>query len=183
MLCGAADEYSPARSWLEHHRGPGADATLGEGCAMLLLEPAEASEPRRPALAEVVALAFRVVVGGAGTADVLTACVQDALTQAGATADDVWAAVPSGFSDGERQVETEVLHGLLGGGEPFAEVSVVPLIGDTSAACAMFGITALLSAAEDTAEAAGRLGVVTAVDPDGAVACGVLRFPEPGRNG
>ncbi|MFG2760241.1 beta-ketoacyl synthase N-terminal-like domain-containing protein [Streptomyces wuyuanensis] len=179
VLCGAADEYSPARSWLEYHRGGGASTTLGEGCAMLLLEPAGGDRPQRPALAEVTALTFRVAVAGANTADALTACVQDALTQAGATAGDVWAAAPSGFRDGEQQVETDVLRGLLGG-EALAEVSVEPLIGDTSAASAMFGITGLLSAAQDDSQAASRLGVVTAVDPDGAVACGVLRFAATG---
>ncbi|MGW7276182.1 beta-ketoacyl synthase N-terminal-like domain-containing protein [Streptomyces sp. NPDC054864] len=178
VLCGAAEEYSPARSWLEHHRSHGASSTLGEGCAMLLLEPGGGDGLRRPALAEVAALAFRVAVAGADTAEALTTCVQDALTQAGADEGDVWAAAPSDFS-GQGQAEADVLRGVLGSGVR-TELSVARLLGDTSAASALFGVTGLLSAAKDDPEAAGRLGVVTAVDPDGTVGCGVLRFPAPG---
>ncbi|MFD5254710.1 beta-ketoacyl synthase N-terminal-like domain-containing protein [Streptomyces bobili] len=176
VLCGAADEYSAARSWLEHHRSQGAVPPLGEGCAMLLLEAPDPDGPRRPALAEVAALSFRVAVVGTDIAEALTACVQDALTQIEATAGDVWAAALSGFCGGEQQIEADVLRGLLGS-EAFAEVLVEPLIGDTSAASGMFGVTALLSAAQYDPRSAGRLGIVTAVDPDGVVACGVLRFP------
>ncbi|MFD0652951.1 beta-ketoacyl synthase N-terminal-like domain-containing protein [Streptomyces malaysiensis subsp. malaysiensis] len=44
VLCGAVEEYSPARAWLEWHTR-GEDETgvvLGEGCAVLRLRPAEA---------------------------------------------------------------------------------------------------------------------------------------------
>ncbi|MQY07903.1 beta-ketoacyl synthase N-terminal-like domain-containing protein [Actinomadura macrotermitis] len=52
VLCGAAEECSAARSWLEHHARSGAPARLGEGAGVLRLEP-----PGAPgALARVLAV-------------------------------------------------------------------------------------------------------------------------------
>ncbi|MGY0056179.1 beta-ketoacyl synthase N-terminal-like domain-containing protein [Streptomyces sp. LZ34] len=177
VLCGGVEEYSNARSWMEHHRRGGGDVVLGEGCALLLLET-EASLPsaHRPALAEVLALEFRVDTDD-DLSGALSACLHGALATAKATADDVWAVVPSGIAGPAGEEENRLL-GSLFDSTALSRISVWDLIGDTSAASAGFDIIGMLSVAAHSPESVGRLGVVSSVDPDGSVACGIIRLLE-----
>ncbi|MBW8487051.1 beta-ketoacyl synthase N-terminal-like domain-containing protein [Actinomadura parmotrematis] len=150
VLCGAAEEYSPARSWLEHHGRDGAPARLGEGAAVLRLE--RAGTPG--ALARVLAVASGV---DAALADV----ARRALDRARVAPAGVWAATP----------------GLEGAGVPARAAARMPdargLIGDTGAVAAVFQIAAALAA---LADAAGRVAVVAGADPAGQVSAAVLRM-------
>ncbi|MES4909554.1 MULTISPECIES: beta-ketoacyl synthase N-terminal-like domain-containing protein [unclassified Streptomyces] len=177
VLCGGVEEYSNARSWLEYHRRGGGDVVLGEGCALLLLETeASLASGHRPALAEVLALEFRVNTDDDLTG-ALSACLHGALAAAKATADDVWAVTPSGMAGPAGEEENRLL-GSLFDSAALSRVSVSDLIGDTSAASAGFDIIGMLSAASESPESVGRLGVVSSVDPDGSVACAIIRLLE-----
>jgi 3-oxoacyl-[acyl-carrier-protein] synthase II len=191
VLCGAAEELTAARAWLEHHAGSGSHqpAPLGEGCAMLLVEPesgdnretSETSENREPSagqpvLAEVSAVELGVVLHD----DVRTAlanCLRRALRQAGAEPGDVAVMAPSSppdeASDGAGAAEIAAVREVLG--EHPHRIGVPELIGDTGAAAAGMQAAALLAyAAEQPRRTAGRLGLITSVDRGGSVGCALL---------
>lgn len=160
VLCGAAEEYSTSRAWLAHHAAPGPG--LGEGCAMLLLEP-----PGRPAghgrtgLAEVAGLAFGVFdePGSAGVA--LDRCVRRVLAT---TQDPVWAhaaAHDPALPEVDVAADAEV------------RLPMTELLGDTHAASAALAVAAVLALAET---APGRPALVTALDRDGTVGAALLRI-------
>ncbi|WP_329468631.1 beta-ketoacyl synthase N-terminal-like domain-containing protein [Streptomyces sp. NBC_01431] len=175
VLCGAVEEYSSARSWLEWHtRGDDeSDVVLGEGCAVLRLSPADAvAEGER--LAEVLTVESGVAPLGAAT-QTLAATVRRALRRAGVSPAEVWAVSPSGPAGALGQQERSALDALFGD----LAVRWVPqpgLIGDTAAATAAFQVISVLSAAQDDPAAGGRIALVTSVDRDGALACALLRI-------
>ncbi|MFD7237416.1 beta-ketoacyl synthase N-terminal-like domain-containing protein [Streptomyces syringium] len=176
VLCGAAEEFSSARYWLERHsRESGAtDPALGEGCAMLLIQPADACSPERPALAEILAVESRVAFGDDLRAT-LEACVRSALAASGGSAEEVWAASHSEAPGAAGVVEREVLASVVGE-RALERVPGVGTLGDVSAASGAFQIAMLLATADGDAEAAGRLAVATSVDRDGSLSCAVLRL-------
>ncbi len=177
VLCGCAEEYSRARSWLEHHsRGPDVEATLAEGSVVLLVEPADAVTADRPALAEVLAVESRVDVDDDPRA-ALTTCVQVALDRSGVDRTEVWAAVPASGPGPVGAHERRALTELFGA----AVVDRVPGtagLGDAGAASAGFQIAAVLAAAHHAVGAAGRIALVTSADGDGTVVCAVLRLSD-----
>ncbi|MFD4947203.1 beta-ketoacyl synthase N-terminal-like domain-containing protein [Streptomyces sp. NPDC058239] len=183
VLVGATEEYSQARSWIEHHRRAGSEdrVELGEGSAVLLLErsEAEAAAAGRTVLAEVLSVTSRVDVDG-DPAEALRACVAAALEAAEVTAQDVRDAVPSSCGGTPESAEIRVLTRMFGA-EAVARPEIGSLIGDTSAAASLFQIVALLSTAQRRSGGGDRLAVVTATDPDGAVAGAVLRLLPVGR--
>lgn len=170
VLCGAAEEYSSARSWLEFHRrnAEGPARAMGEGCVMLLLEPAADVSPDRTVLATLVGSESRVCLDD-DLAGAVSRAVRALLDRTGVAPSQVWAAVGSDFSD----AESLALRGLFGD-EVVDRVPSVDLIGDTSSASALFQIVSVLSVA---APEPGRdHAVVTACDDDGSVACALLEL-------
>ncbi|AZM56516.1 3-oxoacyl-ACP synthase [Streptomyces sp. WAC 01529] len=178
VLCAAAEEYSAARHWLEwHSRGAEApDVALGEGAAVLLVQPATAVTPERPALAEVLAVRTRVATGEQ-CRPALEACVRSALEAAGVTADEVWAASPSDAPGHLGRLEREILGQVCGSGA-LDRVPAVGRLGDVSAASGSFQIAMALATAADDPAAAGRVVLVTSADRDGSLACAVLKLSE-----
>ncbi|MCR3719791.1 MULTISPECIES: beta-ketoacyl synthase N-terminal-like domain-containing protein [Prauserella salsuginis group] len=196
VLCGAVEEYGPARQWLADQRTPAAAGRrpLGEGGAVLLLEPA-ADDPLaasgdgahhqdahhrdahhqdanhhdangaggRTPLAELLGVDTRVDVDD-DPAAALDACIRRTLDRAGLTGGDVGAVAVSGppgpLAGAERDAvaRTAARADVRDPGE---------ILGDTGAAAGPFQVTLLLD----------RPGValVTAVDEDGTVGCGLLR--------
>ncbi|MGW3204478.1 beta-ketoacyl synthase N-terminal-like domain-containing protein [Streptomyces sp. NPDC001135] len=179
VLCGAAEEFSQARAWLEHHCGDSADGTappLGEGCAMLLVEPRAPEDAGQPVLAEILSVELGVVLDGTDPRPALVSCLRAALRRAGTTPADVAAVARSGAPGRAGGAETEAVREVLGAADP-ADLTPAPLIGDTGAAAAAFQAAALLSYAADRPEqAAGRIGVITSVDRTGSVGCALLRL-------
>jgi 3-oxoacyl-[acyl-carrier-protein] synthase II len=162
-LCGAVEEYSNERSWLDWHtRGSDeAGAVLGEGCAMLQLESSG------DGLAEILAVELGVFAQQDATA-ALTACVRRALAKAGVDSSDVWAVCPSGAVGTLGTQEQAVVMDIFTGAEV---VRIADLIGDTSGAAAIFQVVTLLAMA-----APGQVAVVTSVDRDGETGAAVLRL-------
>jgi 3-oxoacyl-[acyl-carrier-protein] synthase II len=169
VLCGAAEEHSAARSWLEyrgqaaggHPAHPGNDAiVLGEGAAMLRLEPAGSPG----ALATVLALETRARSGPA-------AVVRRALDRAGLAPAEVRAVIVT---------TTPIRDALTGIFEPQALgllPAVAELIGDTGPVAAVFQVAAALALATEQAdELSGQAVVVATADPGGPAGAAVLRL-------
>jgi 3-oxoacyl-[acyl-carrier-protein] synthase II len=171
VLCGAAEEYSAARSWIDFHSRGGGGAVLGEGCVMFVVELASLATARP--LASVLAMDSRVCVDGDWRSAV-GRCVQRVLTVGGCLPQDIWAVCPSGADDEAGRVERETLAKVFG--TDLLTWDVAELIGETHAASAAFQIARVLSAAEHSPEVDGRLAVVTSTDPSGAVGAALLRL-------
>ncbi|WP_369200079.1 beta-ketoacyl synthase N-terminal-like domain-containing protein [Streptomyces sp. PU-14G] len=173
VVCGAAEEYSVTRSWLEHHARPdGADPVLhGEGCAVVLGDGA----PSGPALAELLTVRSQVCHGD-DPAEAVRQVVLRTLASAGASADEVWAVSPSRPPGSAGDREEAALARLFDS----AALDRLPRLpfGDTGAASAAFQLVSVLSALDRRPAAAGRLAVVSSVDRDGTVACALLRLGE-----
>ncbi|MFF1650722.1 beta-ketoacyl synthase N-terminal-like domain-containing protein [Streptomyces sp. NPDC058240] len=174
VLCGAAEEFSQARSWLEHHASDGdAGAPLGEGCAMLLVEPHTPDDATQPVLAELLAVELGVVLDG-DTHPALVSCLRSALHRADVDPAQVVAVARSGAPGREGRGEADAVRQVFGAVDP-TDLTPTDLIGDTGAAAAAFQTAALLSYAADHPDlAAGRIGVITSVDRTGTVGCALL---------
>ncbi|WP_188299928.1 beta-ketoacyl synthase N-terminal-like domain-containing protein [Streptomyces sp. CBMA156] len=175
-LVGSAEEFAPTQAWLEQAAGtPGEPAPLlGEGCGLLLLEPAGAGQ--LPPLAAVLAVSTGIDVDDDPQAAVAS-CARRALDRAGVAPEEVWAAVPTAAPTPEGEAERAALASLVPS-EALDRVPSMALLGDTGAASATLQIAALLVIAGADPTAAGRVALVSAVDRDGTVAVAVLRLFE-----
>lgn len=167
VLCGAAEEFSTTRAWLEHHAAPNrpGDTLLGEGCAMLLLEPT--GRPGRTELAELLGLTFGVYREPADAGPALAGCVRRVLAAAGESPDGMWAhaaAHDPELSDVDIALDVPL------------RLPMTELVGDTHAASAALGVAAVLALSVTEPRASGRTALVTAVDRDGTVGCALLRL-------
>ncbi len=180
MLCGGAEEFSPARAWLEHHSrtvlapsGPGAEeepvAVLGEGAGMLLVEPAGPEQAR--------ILAVESTVASSDPAAGLARCVRRALSRCGVPAEEVWAVSSTPLAGPLGDAERAAIEQVFGDRWRLAVPEGQPW-GDAGAATAPFQIAAVLAAAERDPDARGRVAVVTAIDRDGVLGCAVIRTRE-----
>ncbi|SFQ25866.1 3-oxoacyl-[acyl-carrier-protein] synthase II [Amycolatopsis arida] len=169
LVCGAVEEYGPARAWLERarwewHRQSDAGDPLGEGAAVFLLEPAG----DRPPLAEVLATDTAVAVDGDPRA-ALARCLRRLLAAAGVAAVEVRLALPGAaggpLAEAERAAVVDVL-----GREPEAALRPGALVGDVGAATGPFQVLTALALRPGVA-------LATAVDPAGVVGGALLRAP------
>lgn len=168
VLCGAAEEFSSTRAWFEHHAAPDrpAGTLLGEGCALLLLEPPEGA--RRTGPAELAGLAFAVFHDPAEAGPALAGCARRVLA---GTPEPVWVhalAHDPVLSDVDAGVDAEVA------------LPMTELVGDTNAASAALGIAAVLALASTEPARAARPALVTAIDRDGTVGAALLRLAPTG---
>lgn len=177
VLCGAVEEFSTARAWLERHSraSEGADVVLGEGCAVVLLELAVPEDEGWQGLAEVLRLEFAVYHRDEDIHPVLTNCVRQALARAGVEPADVRLISQSGAPGARGEHERAAVAEVFVGHQP-EEVWCAELIGETSAASAAFQLTAVLATAQGAPEARGRTALITSVDHDGVIGCAVMRL-------
>ncbi len=174
VVCGAVEEFSAERAWLDWHTGSRDESVspLGEGAAVLLL--ADPAEEAHDVLAEVLAIEVALAEDDGQVAPLLADCVRRAFAEAEISPLDLWAVAcsdpPGPRGVGERRAVRELL-----GEHDARRLSCVELLGDTNSASAAFQIAALLSVARDAPAAVGRTALVTAVDDDGVVGCALLR--------
>lgn len=172
-LCGAAEELSTQRAWLEsrllddHASAP----PLGEGCAIFRLEPPEtaAAGGRRP-LAYLLATAFRVSHSLADIPRLLADCTSSVLKTAGTPADGVWA-VAADLAETQYRGISEVIGDLP------RRISLVTALGDTGAASAALALGAVLAHAAADPASGGCLALVASADRDGLVGMAAFRLP------
>lgn len=173
VVCGAVEEYTPARAWLAHHSG--LTGPLAEGCAVLLLEsPASAREHGRRPLASVAGLAFGVAPGGRDARPRLAGLVERVLKEAGAVPAAVGQSVTTGGSPVEREAVRDVL------GDAADPVDTTDLFGDLGGAGSAFGLVVGLELAARGPGPAGGV-LVTALDRDGGLGCALLLGEEEDR--
>ncbi|WP_433598121.1 beta-ketoacyl synthase N-terminal-like domain-containing protein [Nocardia sp. CA-135953] len=173
VLCGAVEELSEHRAWLEWH-GTADPArrteALSEGCAMFLLEPAARAEADGGAVyAEILAVTFRRGAPEQRRDSAATA-IRACLDRAGIAPEQVWALAIEDDIDSVASVfgtHTDALRHL-----PIAE-----LLGDLGAVSAGMQLAAVLAHAR--ADERGRAAVVATTDPDGAATALVLRLGNP----
>lgn len=169
VLCGGAEELTPDRGRLRHLAdGPNRPTALGEGCSLVLLEPA--APMGEQVLAEVLGVTLGVFRDGEQEA-ALAKCLSSALARAGAMEADLWAVSPA-VGQGEVRLDGHTPLTL-----PGEEVW-----GDAGAAAAPFQIASVLAAAEQDPAARGRCAAVLSADPDNVLGCAVLRIPEEPRS-
>lgn len=169
VICMAAEEFSSARAWMEHHSRDADDsALLGEGAAVLLVEAAGPGTGDR-GLADVLAVRSRVCVDG-DVSSAVDACVAGALAASGVSPDEVTSVVASGSRGGLGVAERAALAGVFGP-DRMAGTTGVDLFGDMSAAAATFQLLGAL--AEDGPD--GQIVLVNSVDRAGTVGTAVLR--------
>ncbi|MFF6995698.1 beta-ketoacyl synthase N-terminal-like domain-containing protein [Streptomyces sp. NPDC008313] len=179
VLCGAVEEFSAERAWLEyrartggpHHQPAG---PLGEGCALFLLETASAALTHgRAPLASLLASRFIAFTDQERAGDALARAASEALKDADVRPEDVGLLVPSDSGGPLGAREDAALAGLFGEHRP-PRLRLRRLIGDAGAASASFQLAAAVAAGED-----GTPVLVTSVDPDGQTGAVVLRAATP----
>lgn len=168
VLVGAAEEHTPTRAWLHHHRAKGQPpVVLGEGSALFLLElPDPARDGARAPLAEVLGVGH-AVGHGADVGAALAGCLRDALDRAGVDAPRVTAAVHSGAAGDLGRLEQAAVREVFS--QATAHHSAAARTGETASASAAFQITAALAAPVD------GITAITAVDPEGTASCALIR--------
>jgi 3-oxoacyl-[acyl-carrier-protein] synthase II len=180
VLCGAAEEFSTARTWWEWQAGTltGGAPPLGEGCVLFRLDAAPggpvADGPALGGRARLAAVEF-AMHGAEPPAQAVELCVRRALDRAGIRPEDVWAIAGGTSVEGPDTTEWEVLDKLFAGHQPL-RIDCLTTIGDTGAASAGFQLAAVLASATWTPGTAGRYAVVTALDGDGSAGCAVVRL-------
>ena len=174
VIAGAAEEYSRARSWMEIRAAEDGSASPppGEGCAMFAITAGPSAS--RPAVADVLALDFRMCVDGDWWAAV-DQSVRRALLTAERAPGDVWATCASGAPGQAGKAETAVLEQTASGAVALPDLT--GLVGEMDASASAFQLAAVLSEAASSAEAAGWVAVITSTDPpSGVLATCVLGF-------
>ncbi|MEV3869836.1 beta-ketoacyl synthase N-terminal-like domain-containing protein [Streptomyces sp. NPDC049906] len=178
VLCGAVEEYSTARAWLDWHARGGApgDTPLGEGAAVWLVETADtAREHGRNGLATVEGLEFGFAADPEDIRTVLAECLRTLRERGGTGPEDLWAVATSQVPGPEGEAERAALDEVWADAAP-RTLPCAELIGDTYAASAAFQVTTVLAEAERDASSAGRTALVTSVERDGVVAAGLFRL-------
>ncbi|MFF4468279.1 beta-ketoacyl synthase N-terminal-like domain-containing protein [Streptomyces sp. NPDC001599] len=176
VFCGAAEEFSTQRAWLEWHGRADEDreAPLGEGAAVLLVETAEdAAAAGRTALARVGAVRFRAHRKADGLREALTGCVREALDTAGVAPADVRYVAPLGGGGKLAAEEEQAVTDALPGARP-EWTRLSERVGDTSAAATALQLAAVLATAGERGLGPGEAALVTGVQRDGQVGCAVL---------
>ncbi|MEU7608511.1 beta-ketoacyl synthase N-terminal-like domain-containing protein [Micromonospora sp. NPDC049204] len=178
LLCGAAEEFSDQRCWLDYHTERPTDPrerVLGEGCVIFLVEPeGHARAAGRRPLAEVLGLEFGVHGRHASPDTVLARVITRCLDQAGLRPHDIDTVVPSQPAGELGRLESAALRSALPGTRA-RWLEVADRLGETSAASAAFQIAALLPVPGAPAPASAGTALVTSVDRDGSLGCALVR--------
>lgn len=172
VLCGAVEELTPQRVWLEQQRNEeGGQPVPGEGCAVFRLESLDdVAKGNRPALAYLLATAFRVFPEATAVPRLLGDCVRSVLQAAGARPADVWA-VAADLPDAQYAGLGDTV------GDRPRRISLADRLGDTGAASAALLLAAILSHAAVDPASGGRVALLASADREGLLGAAAFRLP------
>jgi 3-oxoacyl-[acyl-carrier-protein] synthase II len=185
LLVGGVEELSPHTAWVAEHAFAGEEhrVPVGEGAGVVVVEDAAEMRAagRRPQ-AEVLAVEVGQYGPPGGEPDPaagLARCITDALAAAGVPPAEVWAAATG--ECGVRRldlVEQQAVGQVVAGARC---IRVKETVGDAPAAAASLQLAALLAHHRTDPALDGRVSLVTACSPDGAVGVAVVRgwYPHP----
>jgi 3-oxoacyl-[acyl-carrier-protein] synthase II len=169
VLVGAVEEYTPHRAWAQHLADRGGGVPTGEAAAVFVL--GRSADP--PHDAEVLAVATGYGPGGGERADrALEGCVRRAVRQAEVEPERV-TTVLTGELDAASEAEYGPATAALGHRPP--RILVGRLFGGCDAATGGLELAAVLARHQTDPRRDGQLSLLTARDPDGAVAAAVVR--------
>ncbi|MFD5931669.1 beta-ketoacyl synthase N-terminal-like domain-containing protein [Streptomyces sp. NPDC060333] len=181
LLVGGVEEFSAQGAWGWHRSGAlDAEAPVGEGAAVLVVEPqAAALAAGRPALARVLACETGFAPRH-GLAEGLASVVGAALRRSGKNPDEV-TTVSLGCTGrtGLDRVEERALGLALGGALPGQVVRVKETVGECFSADGVLQIAAVLGLWQREGRTRGGTAVVTSLSGDGLVGCAVIDTAEP----
>jgi len=175
LVVGAVEEFSPQAAWGWHNSSAlQADSPVGEGSAMFLLEGPDTT---RPVLAHVLASEV-AYAGGARVSliDTLTSVIRSALSRSGIDASTVTdVALGATGQIGLETIEIQAVKAALG--DAVVQLLQPKLVtGETFSAGAALQLAALLGTWDLSGDVGDeRVGLVTAISPDGNVGCVVVR--------
>ncbi|WP_369137435.1 beta-ketoacyl synthase N-terminal-like domain-containing protein [Modestobacter versicolor] len=170
VITGAVEELSPQRGWLESHLPGGPERLLGEGCGVLLLEPAETGTAGP--VGDVVAVETGLAASPEATRRVLgrvAAAALDALPP-GAVLD-----VHAPYDDRPGSVEADALTAALGGRPRPRVLPTTTTLGDSGAASAVLQTQVALGALHLRSTGRDGYALVTSLDTEGVVGALLLR--------
>ncbi|MGV9451914.1 beta-ketoacyl synthase N-terminal-like domain-containing protein [Streptomyces sp. NPDC003635] len=174
VLCGAVEEFSAERAWLEYRARTGSAyrqpaGPLGEGCALFLLESAERARAHgRTALASIAASRFIAFSDVERAQGAVARAATEALKEADVAVDEIALLVPSDSGGPLGAREDAALAELFGEQRP-PRLRLRRLVGDCGAASASLQLAAALASGVD-----GPV-LITSVDPDGQAGATILR--------
>ncbi|WBC07494.1 beta-ketoacyl synthase N-terminal-like domain-containing protein [Micromonospora sp. WMMA1947] len=177
VVCGAVEEFSEQRAWLEWHaRGEGVDpAPLGEGAVVFLTEWESSATARgREPVADLLATEFGAFTDPESARFALGRCVNRALRRAGVHAEDVELVVPAAPAGPLGEAEQWALDDAFSGNR-VVRLRHRELLGDAASVSANVQIAVAL-VADVPGPAAGRLALVTSVDREGIAGCLLMRL-------
>ncbi|GIF02265.1 beta-ketoacyl synthase N-terminal-like domain-containing protein [Paractinoplanes rishiriensis] len=183
VLCGAVEELTAQRCWIDWHAGgrpdPATVAPPAEGCAMFLVEPASvAARHGRTPLLELAGLGFGATPAGGDPATALAGCIRSTLDRHRIETPDIALLAPGCLPGAPAAAERTALDQILGtSATGRTEVRTGSVLGDTSAASAAFQVAGVLAATGRGELPPGGLALITSIDPSGTVGCAVLRAP------
>lgn len=167
VLAGAVEEFTPHRAWANQLAGRGGVPT-GEAATVFVLGRSAA----RPD-AEVLGVATGYGPGGGDRAGrALAGCVHQAVRRAGVAPEDV-STVLTGEPDPGAEDEYGPAGDALRHRPP--RILVSRYFGECDAATGGLELAAVLATHQDDPARDGRLSLLTARDPDGAVAAAIVR--------
>ncbi|MER5633891.1 beta-ketoacyl synthase N-terminal-like domain-containing protein [Streptomyces nitrosporeus] len=187
LLTGAFEELSPQRAWAWHRsQGLAAGVPLGEGGAVLVLEPSGGREGGPRPLARLLACEVGFADPKSGLPSVsrrLANCIRTALVRSGVAPEDVAVAVPGAAGRGGwAMVEELALREVFprgGTSGPVERLTIQPVLGETDSANGALQLAATLARWQDGRNATEheRAAVITSISPDGSVGCAVVLQP------
>ncbi|MFI9450235.1 beta-ketoacyl synthase N-terminal-like domain-containing protein [Amycolatopsis sp. NPDC052450] len=177
MLAGGIEELTPHMAWAWYKSGLlRADAALGEGCAILVLED-KAVTNGRPIMAEALGAAT-AYCGARGERTSLAAgiagCIGRLLARHELRAEEIdVVSLGAGAQIGARRIEEQGVRLALGTLPTTVRVS--DALGECFSASGALQAAALLARWSGADHPAERLGLVTSLGRDGSVGCLLLR--------
>lgn len=164
VLVGAVEEYTPHRAWTHHLTGRG--VLTGEAAAVFVLGGPAAGRD-----AEILAVATGYGPGGGERADeALLGCVRRALRQAEVAPEEVTTVLTG---DSDTEAEYGPATAALGHRPP--RILVSRLFGECDAAAGGLELATVLAGHQTDPDRDGQVSLLTARDPDGAVAAAIVR--------